>query len=137
MNDTDLDPIQLINSQETPNSNSDFSGQHICTNPFDEAFSKYTGANCETIYGEDLEQIDDKSVNRIETEKVESGFEPDDNDYDDQSMIDLCSDTKSIYDSDEKGNHFLILMNELILLSLFNCILFYFLKFFQKNLITF
>ncbi|XP_046808716.1 schwannomin-interacting protein 1 homolog isoform X2 [Lucilia cuprina] len=105
--DTDLDPIELINSRETPNSNTDCGGKHVCTNPFDVAFSQYNAAHCKKIEGEKLEQIDDKSEDLLETEKVESGFEPDDNDYDDHSMIDLCSDTKSIYDSDEKEDDFL------------------------------
>lgn len=104
--DTDLDPIQLINSRETPNSNNDCVGKHICTNPFDEAFSRYNAAHAKKLQTQNLEEFDDKSEDLIETEKVESGFEPDDNDYDDHSMIDLCSDTKSIYDSDEKGGYF-------------------------------
>lgn len=103
INDTDLDPIQLINSRETPNSNIECSGQYICTNPFDEAFNQYNASHCKKVEQEKLEQIADKSEDLIDTERVESGLEPDDNDYDDQSMIDLCSDTKSIYDSDEKG----------------------------------
>ncbi|KAM7351219.1 schwannomin interacting protein 1 isoform 2-T5 [Cochliomyia hominivorax] len=106
--DTDLDPIQLINSRETPNSNNDcVDGKHICTNPFDEAFNQYNAAHAKKLESQNLDEIDNKSDDLIETEKIESGFEPDDNDYDDHSMIDLCSDTKSIYDSDEKEDDFL------------------------------
>ncbi|KNC25481.1 hypothetical protein FF38_05175 [Lucilia cuprina] len=74
----------------------------VCTNLFDVAFSQYNDAHCKKIEEEKLEQIDDKSKSLLETEKVESGFEEDDNEYDDHTMIDLCSDTKSIYDSDVK-----------------------------------
>lgn len=89
----------MINENETRSSNNEYA-LHSCTNPFDVAFNEYLEANCKNDHSENF---DESEITQVKSEKVESGFEPDDNDYDDHSMIDLCSDTKSIYDSDEKG----------------------------------
>uniref|UniRef100_A0A1I8Q2I7 Schwannomin interacting protein 1 C-terminal domain-containing protein n=1 Tax=Stomoxys calcitrans TaxID=35570 RepID=A0A1I8Q2I7_STOCA len=99
LNDTDVDPIEVINSEENQNSNNECA-LYSSKNSFDNDFNQYSVTKCEH-----LEQQQNGGQKFHET--VESLHLADDNDYDDHSMIDLCSETKSNYDSDEKDEEFL------------------------------
>ncbi|XP_075151552.1 schwannomin interacting protein 1 isoform X2 [Haematobia irritans] len=104
VNDTDVDPIEVINSQDNPNSNNECA-LYSSKNSFDNDFNQYSIRKCEH-----LEQQQHNGVNKYVQEPqngVENLHLSDDNDYDDHSMIDLCSETKSNYDSDEKDEEFL------------------------------
>lgn len=107
INDTDVDPIEVINSQDSPNSNNECALYNNSKSPFDNDFNQYSITKCEH-----LEQQQQQLENNIADESkdsqdlaVGSQHLDDDNDYDDHSMIDLSSETKSNYDSDEKGTY--------------------------------
>lgn len=103
ISDTDVDPIQVINSQEAHNINSE-RALYRNKNSFDNDFNQYSVTKCEHLEQQQQQQqepCNDRSKDSQGT--VDSLHLPDDNDYDDHSMIDLCSETKSNYDSDDKG----------------------------------
>ncbi|XP_037883306.1 schwannomin-interacting protein 1 homolog isoform X2 [Glossina fuscipes] len=109
VNDTDWDPIEFINLHET--------------DPNDQKCDLYGDQQSSTL---NIHQQYVMNSDRNETEQVQNSFHTtersektisgsarvyeqdlDDNEYDDQSMIDLASETKSFYDSDERDDDFL------------------------------
>uniref|UniRef100_A0A1A9W5D6 SCHIP-1 domain-containing protein n=1 Tax=Glossina brevipalpis TaxID=37001 RepID=A0A1A9W5D6_9MUSC len=109
LNHTDWDPIEFINLHEADTSNKK------CDQYGDQQFStlniqqQYVMNSDPTKTG----QIQNSFHTTEQSEKTISGSariheqDLDDNDYDDQSMIDLASETKSFYDSDERDDDFL------------------------------
>ncbi|XP_061393540.1 schwannomin-interacting protein 1 homolog [Musca vetustissima] len=99
----DTGPGDVISSHENQNSNNECA-LYSSKNSFDNDFNQYSVTKCEHL---------EQQQNRCRTPPkggqgmVDDCLQlPDDNDYDDHSMIDLCSETKSNYDSDEKDEEF-------------------------------
>lgn len=108
VNDTDWDPIEFINLHETdPN-------ERKCDLYGDQELNLTLNVHQQYVMNSDPKEAEQvqNSFHTIErSQKTSSGSarayeqDLDDNEYDDQSMIDLASETKSFYDSDERGKY--------------------------------